>query len=696
MSRYRALIALPLAIALTTAACAKDPASGIIVALQTDMALPDDVTSVSLDVTDTATGSVLQSIYGVIEGDNIRFPSTITVARGDSYNLASVTIRVVAYKDDKAQVLRSITTTLPETDFALLPVDLSYLDWGSASGSLSEASPTSVDPVLTPAGKLGNPLAIKGALCPDGETSVYGECVPQVVDVKTLQKYSDGLVFGDNKCFDFQACFETRRVSLGDGVALTLNDKEEVSIRFPQGVDLDRVNFAVRRKRPPTSAGAQKSMCKGADCFVVLNRGSAPVNGQRDIPKGAYYIDPADPQVITLRPGFRDVLQQKRELLADVVVGYGCQPKTRETPLCSPDVTAQANAPDPNVVPPAALVGPAVEEPVGDAVTSLGDFVLAAGKPVFLSEPDGVNIGNGTPLLNISGSSARLFVDSVGTTFLYGGYDAGIKQGAFAVVGPDIGSATLFSATGKDSLAVLDAAILQGGANFLAYATGIPFGGTTSALVPSFYELTYDPAVKAIRAKEIAHSPGACSAIAADGKDIYVACGTTFQSKVGRFTPGSAEIVPFATVDGLVRSMVVDHPAGTLPTVYATVGGVTHSAIVRVDAATPATELGAVLNATPFTLDGLLQGAQRSLILDQDYLYFPIEGGSPDPLTRADRILAIPKAGGDWQEIGKAVGSRPLRTVRADDNAIYWNTVRDGQLVLKIAPKCWKQPKKCL
>ena len=57
MSRFRALIALPFAIALATAACAKDPASGIIVALQTDMALPDDVTSVSLDVTDTSTGS---------------------------------------------------------------------------------------------------------------------------------------------------------------------------------------------------------------------------------------------------------------------------------------------------------------------------------------------------------------------------------------------------------------------------------------------------------------------------------------------------------------------------------------------------------------------------------------------------------------------------------------------------------------
>jgi hypothetical protein len=142
--------------------------------------------------------------------------------------------------------------------------------------------------------------------------------------------------------------------------------------------------------------------------------------------------------------------------------------------------------------------------------------------------------------------------------------------------------------------------------------------------------------------------------------------------------------------------MVVDHPAGTLPTVYATVGGVTHSAIVRVDAASPATELGAVLNAAPFTLEALLQTAQRSLILDQDYLYFPVEGASADPLTRTDRILAIPKEGGDWQEIGKTTGPRPLRTVRADDNAIYWNTVRDGLVVLKSAPKCWKQPKKCL
>jgi hypothetical protein len=695
MSRYRALLAVPLAIALATSACAKDPASGVIVALQTDMALPDDVTSVSLDVTDTSTGSVLQSIYGVIEGDNIRFPSTITVARGDSYNLASVTIRVVAYKGDKAQVLRSITTTLPETDFALLPVDLSYLDWGSASGSLSEASPTSVGAVLAPAGgKLGNPGAIKGALCPEGETSVYGECVPQVVDVKTLQKYSDSLVFGDNKCFDFQACFEKRRIFLGDGVASNVDGG--CTIRLPQDVNLDRVNFAVQRKRPPTSAKAQKAMCKGADCFVVLNRDSAPSQGQKHIPKGAYYVDANDSQVLHLGTGLCSVLAAKADLLATVVAGYGCQPKTREAPLCS-DGNGQANAPDPTVVPPAALVGPSVDEPVVDLGTSLGDFVLAAGKPVFVAEPDGVNIGGATPLLNISGASARLFVDPAGTTFLYGGYDAGFKQGAFAVVSPELGSLTLFSATGKDSLAVLDATILQGGANFLAYATGIPFGGTASpALVPSFYELTYDPAVKAIRAKEIAHSPGACSALAADGKDVYVSCGTTFQSKVGRFTPGSTEIVPFATVDGLVRSMVVDHPAGTLPTVYATVGGVTHSAIVRVDAASPATELGAVLNAAPFTLEALLQTAQRSLILDQDYLYFPVEGASADPLTRTDRILAIPKEGGDWQEIGKTTGPRPLRTVRADDNAIYWNTVRDGLVVLKSAPKCWKQPKKCL
>jgi hypothetical protein len=254
----------------------------------------------------------------------------------------------------------------------------------------------------------------------------------------------------------------------------------------------------------------------------------------------------------------------------------------------------------------------------------------------------------------------------------------------------------LFSPTGKESLAILDATILRGGVNFLAYASGISFGGTSSSLLPSFYELTYDPGIQAIRAKEIAHSPGSCTAVAADGEDVYVACGRAGESTIDRLSRGATEITPFAKVSGLVRSMVVDHPAGTLPTVYASVGGIASSAVVRVDGATPESKLGAVLNETPFTMEALLQSAQRSLILDQDYLYLPIEGGAPEPLTRADRILAIPKAGGEWKEIAKATGARPLRTVRSDDKALYWTTIRGDKVVLMSAPKCWKQPKKCL
>lgn len=694
MSRYRALIALPFALALASAACAKDPASGVIVALQTDMALPDDVTSVSLDVTDTSTGAVLQSLYGVIEGDNVRFPSTITIARGDSYNLTSVTIRVVAYKQDKAQVLRAITTTLPETDFALLPVDLSYLDWGSASGSLSEASPTAFGAVLSPAGGLANPRAIKGELCPEGQTSVYGECVPQEIDVNSLAKYSDALALGDNRCFDFQACFEKRRLFLADGVASSVDGG--CTVRLPKEVNLDRVNFAVLRKRPPTSEKAQRALCKGPDCFVVLNRDSAPSGAAKHVPKGAYYVDAQDPQVLHLGTGLCKVLTSKPDLLSAVVAGYGCQPKTRETSICWPDVAAQANAPDPTVVPPAALVGAPVTKDSPAVGGFVGDFVLGAeGKPAYLAAPDGVGLvgPTGGPLLNISGESARVFVDPAGTTFLYGGYDAGLKNGDYSVITPGLGAVPPYAPTGKERFGVLDAAILQGGANFLAYVSALSWSGSVPP-PPSFYKLTYDANAKAIAAVEISHPAGACTAVAADGEDVYVACGMATESTIGLLSKGATNVVPFAKVPGLVRSFVIDHPAGRVPTAYATLGGVAQSSIVRVDA-TSVTPLGAVLNASPFLLDDLLQSAQRSLILDEDFLFLPIEGVSSDPNARLDRILAIPKAGGDWQEIAKGIGDRPVRTVRTDANSLYWTTLDGQNTVLKVAPKCWKTPGKC-
>src|SRR5687767_15699577 len=92
-------------------ACSKDK-SAIMLAVNTDMKAPKDVNAVS--VTISTNNTVKHNVIGRVtpQGD-ILLPATLAVVEPDEEN-ASIRIRVMAFQERKARVLRDVRTSIPK------------------------------------------------------------------------------------------------------------------------------------------------------------------------------------------------------------------------------------------------------------------------------------------------------------------------------------------------------------------------------------------------------------------------------------------------------------------------------------------------------------------------------------------------------------------------------------------------------
>src|SRR5258708_28491476 len=123
------------AASLAAAASGSAPGKGsLVVAISTDMQTPKDIDIVSVFV---STNSVpkLDFLGRVAPDGSVTMPSTLAILEPDDPN-AEVRIRVTAFLGQKARVLRDVMTTVPHQRTALLRVPLSFLDDGSATGTL--------------------------------------------------------------------------------------------------------------------------------------------------------------------------------------------------------------------------------------------------------------------------------------------------------------------------------------------------------------------------------------------------------------------------------------------------------------------------------------------------------------------------------------------------------------------------------
>lgn len=183
--------------------CESKKRGELVVAVATDMAMPQQIDSVFLQV--EVRGETIHRLeYPVGSGTNDNsIPATLTLVEGDQ--AAPVTIRVAGEKKGKWRTFREVTTTVPEERSALLRMPIQWLcDESAKAVTFNDGAVTQI--------------RMLSACEEEDHSCVSGRCVPNLVDSKSLPDYSPDKVFGgadrpeDGTCFDTVPCMLAGRV----------------------------------------------------------------------------------------------------------------------------------------------------------------------------------------------------------------------------------------------------------------------------------------------------------------------------------------------------------------------------------------------------------------------------------------------------------------------------------------------------
>ncbi len=253
---------------LGSVSCSAPSKGALVLAISTDMQTPKDIDVVSVFV---STNSVPKYDYlGRVTPDGkVTLPATMPVVEPDDPS-AKVRIRVVAFKQADAKVMRDVVTTVPHQRTALLRLPLDFLDVGSVKSGgippkffpdgksvvdgLTEWDPTNPTDVVPKCDFLA------------GLTMVNGVCAEVGVDSSKLPDYSEPAVFGEGglqngvpaSCFDAARCFAGATPVVG----LTTAASGACSFPLPAGAQPSTFNVAL--------VTATTGTCAGASCYVPL------------------------------------------------------------------------------------------------------------------------------------------------------------------------------------------------------------------------------------------------------------------------------------------------------------------------------------------------------------------------------------------------------------------------------------------
>ena len=304
MRKRRFAWAVPMVLGVLAAlyACSGKQAPGqLLLVVQTDMAPPDDIDTIYLQVT-KAPGTVLfdsKLNVGAATAGFTKLPATLAILAEPS---TPITVKVAAYAKGELRMFRETTTTVPSARQATLQMPVQFLCNG-----LAKIDPATMRPMST---------------CPEGNTCVAGECVKARVDEPTLVNYTAAEVFGggsgagDGVCFDTAKCFA--------GAAEVIPDANGCTI--PSGA----TNVALKLAK----GGAIKGICddSGSNCYVPLDKGP---EGWKDV-GGKIKLPNVVCALVTSKT-------------ASVVVSTGCDTKTEKSPTCGPwsSVASKVAAPKP-------------------------------------------------------------------------------------------------------------------------------------------------------------------------------------------------------------------------------------------------------------------------------------------------------------------------------------------------------------
>ena len=225
-------------LATTVVGACADKKGAIMLAITTDMKAPKDLNAVAVSI--TTNGIVKASFIGRVtpQGD-IVFPGTLAIIEPDDKN-ATIRVRVLAFQNQKARVIRDVRTTAPpDHRTALLRIPLNFVNDGKVAGSplpdglvpppaagTEELSPpaTATTAAGGDAGMVGTKdlspsggdfdfmlsFQPKDCLNPQDETIINGECHDSYIDSATLPDF-DAAQLGDSTgekgaCFDLGKC----------------------------------------------------------------------------------------------------------------------------------------------------------------------------------------------------------------------------------------------------------------------------------------------------------------------------------------------------------------------------------------------------------------------------------------------------------------------------------------------------------
>ncbi|XYH99865.1 hypothetical protein ACMHYB_08930 [Sorangium sp. So ce1128] len=200
------------ALAVASAGCSEAATGELIVAIQTDMAVPKDLDHIELHV-ESGGKPVISSALHPLGRGAVELPATqgLLVSEDPS---REISIRVRAIRRDRARdrdlirVEHTVLTTVPARRVATLWVPLQFLCSVGEAGGSGFASP-----------------------CPDDTTCVAGECRDRHVSSALLPDYVEEDVLRRD-CFDVASCFwsAVRTEDLEEDCTIAASDDVNVAI----------------------------------------------------------------------------------------------------------------------------------------------------------------------------------------------------------------------------------------------------------------------------------------------------------------------------------------------------------------------------------------------------------------------------------------------------------------------------------
>ena len=203
LGRYRSF-RNAFALALFALSCGDDPKpkGQLMVAIQTDMSIPKDVTHLGVKVLNTSSGLPIHDVQYAIHpaegGAGAKLPATVAIVAGEDPT-RSLTIQVIAIRNGRPRTLREAVTQVPPDRIAVLHMPIQWLCSDQVDNST------------------GKPLSE----CEAGSTCISGACKPNRVEVSQLETYDEARIFGGGSSAGDGQCFQTLEC-LDDPAALTI------------------------------------------------------------------------------------------------------------------------------------------------------------------------------------------------------------------------------------------------------------------------------------------------------------------------------------------------------------------------------------------------------------------------------------------------------------------------------------------